>query len=63
MADDVPTLDEIHIMLEQFEDEIVYEPDGTAVLFGGALRHRCPDGTYCADASKAALTDSSERGQ
>lgn len=49
-----PTLDEVHITLEQFEDQIVYEPDGTAVLFGGNLRHRCPPGTPCRDASERA---------
>lgn len=52
MEDAPPTLDEVHITLEQFEDEITYEADGTAVLYG--MRHRCPDGTPCADASKAA---------
>lgn len=47
-----PTLDEVHITLEQFEDEITYEPDGTAVLVFGdeVIRHRCPAGTPCAEA-------------
>ena len=53
-----PSVDEIHITLDQFEDEITYEPDGTAVLFGGAIRHRCPDGTAC-----AALASRNGRGQ
>jgi hypothetical protein len=50
--DHLPTLDEVHITLEQFEDEITYEADGTAVLVFGdeVIRHRCPPGTPCADA-------------
>lgn len=52
---DTPTLDEVHITLEQFDDEVTYEPDGTAVLFDGAIRHRCPPGTQCAAASYEAI--------
>lgn len=48
--DDLPTLDEIHLTLEAFEDEILYDPDGTAVLFDGEIRHRCPPGTWCSAA-------------
>lgn len=54
-ADEVPSLDELHITLEQFEDEATYDADGTMVIASLGIRHRCPDGTYCAAASARAM--------
>lgn len=55
MTSDGATLDEIHITIEQFEDEVRYEPDGTLVIDSLGIRHRCPDGTPCAEFTKEAL--------
>lgn len=55
-----PTLDEIHITLEQFEDEISYEDDGTAVLDLAGIRHRCPAGTPCHALSQLAAAKAAD---
>jgi hypothetical protein len=55
MIDEGATLDEMHVTIEQFEDEAVYLPDGTLVIESLGIRHRCPDGTECAARSAEAM--------
>ena len=53
MSDETPTLEEIHLTLEQFEDEAFVDEEGTLYVPSLGWTHRCPLGTPCRDASEA----------